>query len=403
MNCLPLLDNLYWIGVQDHDLEVFDIVMETKYGTSYNSYLLKDEKTVLFETVKVKYIESYLTKIEALTKIEDIDYIVVSHTEPDHAGSIEKLLALNPNITIIASAVAIRYLKNIVNVPFNAIAVKQDQTLSIGSKTLQFISAPNLHWPDTIYTYVLEDQTLFTCDSFGSHYAFDDVLLSKLPAAKEADYQDALLNYYVPIFSPFKSFVLKALEKISDLELKMVCTGHGPVLDTRIDEIFNTYQNWSTSEPKTEKLVVIPYTSAYGYTKIMAQTLQDTMLNTNPNLKIELYDLNVLNYETLKPQLLDRIAVADALLIGASTINKDAVPIIWDLLAHLSPIVHGGTLGAAFGSYGWSGEAPDYVHERLKQLRFKVEEPVKLCFMPTEEKLEETKALAVTIAQKIAE
>lgn len=404
MESLKLAENVYWLGVQDHDLEVFDVVMETKYGTSYNSYFVKgEEKVALMDTVKAPYFDEYLKKIEGLVAIEDIDYLIVHHTEPDHAGSIEKLIKLNPNITIIASAVAIRYLRNIVNIDFKSKAVKMSDELDLGGRTLKVISAPNLHWPDTIYTYLVEEEILFTCDSFGSHYAFDDVLMSKLPADKNDDYFDALLNYYNPIFAPFKTYVLKAIASLSNLNLKMVCPGHGPVLDTRIDEIINQYKVWSTEEFSIEKLVVIPFTSAYGYTKVMAETIKEGILMIKPDVEVRLYDLDIKSFPEVKEQLFADLYVADAIAIGATTINKDAVPIIWDVLTAINPVTHGGKFGAAFGSYGWSGEAVDNVHARLTQLKLKMFEPVKLCFNPDEEKLVDALKLGKTIGRSLSE
>ena len=404
MESLKLAENVYWLGVQDHDLEVFDVVMETKYGTSYNSYFVKgNEKVALMDTVKAPYFDEYLKKIEGLVAIEDIDYLIVHHTEPDHAGSIEKLIKLNPNITIIASAVAIRYLRNIVNIDFKSKAVKMNDELDLGGRTLKVISAPNLHWPDTIYTYLVEEEILFTCDSFGSHYAFDDVLMSKLPAEKNDDYFDALLNYYNPIFAPFKTYVLKAIASLSNFNLKMVCPGHGPVLDTRIDEIINQYKVWSTEEFSIEKLVVIPFTSAYGYTKVMAETIKEGILMIKPDVEVRLYDLDIKSFPEVKEQLFADLYAADAIAIGATTINKDAVPIIWDVLTAINPVTHGGKFGAAFGSYGWSGEAVDNVHARLTQLKLKMFEPVKLCFKPDEEKLVDALKLGKTIGRSLSE
>ena len=404
MESLKLAENVYWLGVQDHDLEVFDVVMETKYGTSYNSYFVKgNEKVALMDTVKAPYFEEYLKKIEGLVAIEDIDYLIVHHTEPDHAGSIEKLIKLNPNITIIASAVAIRYLRNIVNIDFKSKAVKMNDELDLGGRTLKVISAPNLHWPDTIYTYLVEEEILFTCDSFGSHYAFDDVLMSKLPAEKNDEYFDALLNYYNPIFAPFKTYVLKAIASLSSFNLKMVCPGHGPVLDTRIDEIINQYKVWSTEEFSIEKLVVIPFTSAYGYTKVMAETIKEGILMIKPDVEVRLYDLDIKSFPEVKEQLFADLYAADAIAIGATTVNKDAVPIIWDVLTAINPVTHGGKFGAAFGSYGWSGEAVDNVHARLTQLKLKMFEPVKLCFKPDEEKLVDALKLGKTIGRSLSE
>ena len=404
MESLKLTENVYWLGVQDHELEVFDVVMETKYGTSYNSYFVRgEEKVALFDTVKAPYFEDYLQKIEKLVSIEDIDYIIVHHTEPDHAGSIEKLIKLNPNITVIASAVAIRYLRNIVNIDFKSQAVKMNDTLDLGGRTLQFISAPNLHWPDTIYSYLVEDEILFTCDSFGSHYAFDDVLMSKLPETKNEDYMDALLNYYNPIFAPFKTYVLKAIASLSRLSIKMICPGHGPVLDTRIEEIIGIYKKWSTEDYSTDKLAVIPFTSAYGYTKAMAQAVKEGILMVNPQVSVRLYDLDIKSFPEVKDQLFNDLYAADAIAIGATTVNKDAVPIVWDVLTGINPVTHGGKFGAAFGSYGWSGEAVDNVHTRLTQLKLKMLEPVKLCFKPDEEKLVDAVALGKSIGRSLLE
>ena len=404
MESLKLAENVYWLGVQDHDLEVFDVVMETKYGTSYNSYFVKgEEKVALFDTVKAPYFDDYLKKIEGLVSIDKIDYLIVHHTEPDHAGSIEKLIKLNPNLTIIASAVAIRYLRNIVNIDFKSQAVKMNDELDLGGRTLKFISAPNLHWPDTIYSYLVEEEILFTCDSFGSHYAFDEVLMSKLPASKNEDYMDALLNYYNPIFAPFKTYVLKAIASLSNYKIKMICPGHGPVLDARIEEIMNIYKEWSTENFSMDKLVVIPFTSAYGYTKIMAETIKEGILMVNPSVEVRLYDLDIKSYPELKEQLLQDLYQADAIAIGATTINKDAVPIIWDVLTAMNPVTHGGKFGAAFGSYGWSGEAVDNVHARLTQLKLKMFDPVKLCFKPDEEKLVDVLKLGKAIGRSLSE
>ena len=404
MESLKLAENVYWLGVQDHDLEVFDVVMETKYGTSYNSYFVKgEEKVALFDTVKAPYFDDYLKKIEGLVSIDKIDYLIVHHTEPDHAGSIEKLIKLNHNLTIIASAVAIRYLRNIVNIDFKSQAVKMNDELDLGGRTLKFISAPNLHWPDTIYSYLVEEEILFTCDSFGSHYAFDEVLMSKLPASKNEDYMDALLNYYNPIFAPFKTYVLKAIASLSNYKIKMICPGHGPVLDARIEEIMNIYKEWSTENFSMDKLVVIPFTSAYGYTKIMAETIKEGILMVNPSVEVRLYDLDIKSYPELKEQLLQDLYQADAIAIGATTINKDAVPIIWDVLTAMNPVTHGGKFGAAFGSYGWSGEAVDNVHARLTQLKLKMIDPVKLCFKPDEEKLVDVLKLGKAIGRSLSE
>ncbi len=238
MKTLQLKDNFYWIGVQDPGLKIFDIIMTTEYGSSYNSYLLKgSEKTAIFETAKVQFMDEYLGKLADLVDVKDIDYIIVNHTEPDHAGSAFKLIEMNPEITLVGSQMAIAFMKEITNREFKSIVVKEGDSLSLGNKTLRFVNAVNLHWPDAMYTYVEEDKTLISCDSFGVHYSFDDVLLSKLHAQGEEVYQSyigALKYYYDCIMSPFAPFVLKAVEKVKKLDINMICPGHGPVLDEKL-------------------------------------------------------------------------------------------------------------------------------------------------------------------------
>ena len=202
MKTLELKKNLYWTGILDPNLRVFDIIMETEFGTTYNSYILKGSKKIaLFETAKVKFFDEYIKEISQITDVKNIDYIIVNHTEPDHAGSVEKLIEMNPNIKIVGTAVAIGFLKNIVNRDFYSMIVRENDILSLGDKTLHFMFLPNLHWPDTMYTYVEEDKVLFTCDSFGSHYSLDDILLSKV--TDNEGYMRATKYYFDNIIGPF--------------------------------------------------------------------------------------------------------------------------------------------------------------------------------------------------------
>jgi flavorubredoxin len=191
MKSYQLNKDLWWIGSLDPDLRGFDIIMTTEFGSTYNSYVLKgSEKTAIIETAKLKTYDQYIAKLNEVVDVMDIDYIIMNHTEPDHAGSIAKLIGLNPKITVVATQTALNFLKDIVNAEFNKLAVKENDTLSLGNKTLRFMILPNLHWPDTMYTYVEEDAVLFTCDSFGAHYCDDRVLLSKV--TDKTDYHSAL-------------------------------------------------------------------------------------------------------------------------------------------------------------------------------------------------------------------
>lgn len=377
METLELKKNLYWTGIKDKDLRVFDIIMETEFGTTYNSYLIKgSEKTALFETAKFKFFDTYLEELEQLVDINKIDYIIVDHTEPDHAGSVEKLIEMNPNIKIVGTAVAISFLKNIVNRDFYSIAVKENDTLSLGDKTLHFMILPNLHWPDTMYTYIAEDKVLVTCDSFGSHYTFDGVLRSQV--TDEDGYMRALKYYFDNIIGPFKPYMLKALNRIENLDIDMICTGHGPVLDCNIQEIMDTYRQWSTViNPNQQKTVVIPYVSAYGYTAEIAEEIAKG-IREGGKIDVHLHDMVTSD----KDEVLADIGFADGILFGTPTIVGEALKPIWDLTTSMFACTHGGKLASAFGSFGWSGEGVSHIVERLKQLRMKVVDGLKIKFKP---------------------
>lgn len=382
MDTLELKNGLFWTGIQDRELKVFDIIMETEFGTTYNSYLLKgSEKTVLFETAKAKFLDEYLTKLRSLTDLSSINYIIVNHTEPDHAGSVEMLLDENPDIQIVGSAAALGFLRQIVNRDFNSIAVKDNDTLSLGDKTLRFLQAPNLHWPDTMYTYVEEDNVLVTCDSFGSHYNFDHILLSRV--TDEEGYMRALKYYFDNILGPFKPFMLKALDKVDKLDVDMICTGHGPVLDCRIDEIKKIYREWcQVINPNTKKTVVIPYVSAYGYTEQIGREIKKGIQSAG-DIEVKLFDM----VEADKEEVLREIRFADGVIFGSPTILGEALPPIWELTVNLYPAECSGKAATAFGSYGWSGEAVPHLLERLKQLKMKVSEGLKVKFKPGKEDL----------------
>ena len=399
MKTLKLKDGLYWTGILDPQLRVFDIIMNTEYGTTYNSYLLKgSEKTALFETAKFKCIDEYLDKLTSLVDIKDIDYIIVDHTEPDHAGSAEKLVEMNPAIKLVGTATAISFMKEICNTEFASIIVKEGDTLSLGDKTLRFIAAPNLHWPDAMYTYVEEDKVLLTCDSFGAHYSLDQVLSSKI--TDQEGYMSALRYYFDNIMGPFKPYVLKAIDKIRDLEIDMVCPGHGPVLDEDPWKIINIYKGWSTEvNPNTKKTVVVPYVAAYGYTEVLANKITEG-IKASGDIDVKLFDMVTAD----QAQVLGELYWADGILFGTPTILGEALKPIWDLTTSIFPVTHGGKIASAFGSYGWSGEAVPHLIERLKQLRMKVYgKGLRVRFKPSDAQLEDAYEFGYNFGRSVIE
>ena len=377
---LKLRENFYWAGILDDTLRVFDIIMYTEFGTTYNSYIYKaGDKTILFETVKEKFFDDYLKELKEIVDVTKIDYLVVNHTEPDHAGSVQRLLELNPQLKIIATPTAVSFLQNIVNGDFCSIAVKDEQEMKIGNITLRFLHVPNLHWPDTMYTYIEEEQALVTCDSFGSHYSFEDILVSRV--TNQEDYWKATKYYFDCIIGPFKPFMLQALARVRELDVSMICTGHGPVLDADIDKMYNTYEEWCTVvNPNQKKTVVIPYVSAYGYTGQLAEQIAKGIEDSG-DVDVRAYDMVTAD----QAKVLEELGFADGILLGTPTIVGEALKPIWDLTTSIFAGTHGGKLASAFGSYGWSGEGVPHMIERLKQLRMRVpDEGFRVRFKPGE-------------------
>ena len=384
MKTLKLMDNLYWNGVLDPELRVFDIIMNTEFGTTYNSYFLRGtEKTAVFETAKAKFWDDYKAAVQELVGPGELDYIIVDHTEPDHAGSVKNLLELYPRAVVVGTSTAIDFLKEIINCDFNSMAVGDGDTLDLGRKTLNFMVLPQLHWPDTMYTYLEEDRVLFTCDSFGSHYSHEGILRSKVTDTE--GYLRATKYYFDNIIGPFAvPFMADALDRIKDLDIRMICTGHGPVLDSHLDEIFDLYNQWcALPEERERKLVVMPYVSAYGYTGQLAERIAQGVRDAGP-IDVHTYDMVTADAAAVTAEM----AGADGLLFGSPTILGEALKPIWDLTLGLFPPIHGGKFASAFGSYGWSGEAVPHLLERLKQLRFKVEdEGFRVRLKPSENEL----------------
>ena len=217
MSAVKITDGIYSVGIQNPNMRVFDIVMQTDSGTTYNSYIVRgSEKTALIETCHESFFEIYLQNIQEVCDPKEIDYIVMNHNEPDHSGAMAKLLELMPNAKLVASIAGANYLRNITNrCDLDVHKVKDGEELDLGGKTLTFISAPNLHWPDSMFTYVKEDNVLFTCDFLGCHYCEPYTFDYNIAYPKA--YDAALKLYYGAIFGPFASFVRKGLEKIKAL------------------------------------------------------------------------------------------------------------------------------------------------------------------------------------------
>ncbi len=385
MKTKQLKDDLYWVGNLDPDLKIFDILMHTEFGTSYNSYILKaSEKNVIFDASKAKFTDQYLNKVNDIIPLEDIDYIILSHAEPDHSGAIEKMLELNPKLKLVGTAAGIGFMKEICNKDFGSITVKDGDKLSLGNKTLRFIIAPNLHWPDTMFTYIEEEGILVTCDAFGAHFSCEGVTDDTIE--NRDDYLGAVKFYFDSIMSPFKPYIRDAVKKVENLEINMVLTGHGPVLTQNTKEIIELYKEWSTEvNPNIRKTVIIPYVSAYGYTEMIANKITEG-IRAHGDIDVRLYDMVYSD----KSQVIDELYWADGILFGTPTFVGDALKPIWDLATSIFSKTHGKKIASAFGAYGWSGEGVGNIIERLKQLNMKIYgEGLRIRFKPNQAQLQE--------------
>lgn len=378
---LDVTKDVKWIGVMDYDLVTFDVVMETKYGTTYNSYFINADKKTIVETTKENYWEQYLAKIERVCNPEEIEYIIMNHTEPDHSGNLKNLLRVAHNATVVGSGNAIRYLKELMGMDFKHMIVKDGHTLDLGNKTVQFISAPNLHWPDTMYSYLKEDKVLFTCDSFGAHFADDIMYEEKIERRAEYDY--SFKYYFDVILKPYSKFMIKAIDKIEGLEIDVIATGHGPILGEnwkKYVDLSLKYSEEALAVPERPK-VYIPYVSAYQKTGAVANLIAEGIKQAG-EIDVEVSDIEMTSIGELE----EKITHASAYIIGSPTINQNILLPIYKCFALINPIRDKGKLAGAFGSYGWSGEARELIKSNLENLKLKFfDEGVFVKFSPNDD------------------
>ncbi|MFN6498354.1 MAG: diflavin flavoprotein [Nostoc sp. DedQUE01] len=270
----------------DWDRDRFDIEFGLQNGTTYNSFLIRGEQTALVDTSHEKFRQLYFDTLTGLINPKEIDYLIISHTEPDHSGLVKDLLQMAPDITVVASKVAIQFLEDLVHQPFKRRIVKNGDRLDLGNgHEFEFVIAPNLHWPDTIFSFDHKTQILFTCDAFGMHYCSDTTFDEDLKTL-EADFK----YYYECLMGPNARSVLSALKRMGELKtISMIATGHGPLLSHNVDELVGRYRSWSQTQAKPETAIGIFYVSEYGYGDRLAQAVANGINKTN--VAVEIVDL----------------------------------------------------------------------------------------------------------------
>jgi flavorubredoxin len=376
MQPVEVIPGIQWVGVLDTQLRVFDVIMQAQHGTTYNSYLVRGrDKVALIDASKGMFSETFLDTLRPAIDPKDIDYMVCNHLEPDHSGALGDVLDVAPNAQVVVTKPGRNLVRAILNRDVKPTVVGDGDRIDLGGRTLRFISAPFLHWPDTMFTYLEEDQVLFSGDFLGAHYCdprlFNDLIVN---------YDEAFQYYFQVIMRPFKEYVREALAKIDTLPIKIVCPVHGPILRSDVGRYLEKYRVWSAEPPRgNKKRLLVFYVSSYGNTERMAHAVARGIREAGADADV--LDLTKVDYRAM----LDDIEAAAGIVVGTCTINGDALEHAWSLLSSMTTIKLKDKLGASFGAFGWSGEGPLMIAERMKGLRFRVpEEPMRVQLVPSE-------------------
>lgn len=373
---IEIKKNIYWTGIKDWDLRVFHgHELSTHRGSSYNSYLIKDEKTVLVDTVWDPFKEEFVNRLEKEVGLNNIDAIVINHNEPDHGGSLGYLMERIPNVPIYCTKNGVDIIKKTFHKEWNFIPVKTGDTFKTGKYELVFVEMQMLHWPDSLMTYVKGANLAISNDAFGQHYAAQGMFNDEVDNCEL--YQEAV-KYYANILTPFSALIKKKVEQIRELNLPidMIAPSHGVIWRKDAMQIVNKYYEWS--QDYNEGNVVVVFDTMYNATKNMAEAIAQGLAEAGVRYKI----FNASN--TDESDLLTEIFKAKGVIIGSCTVNNSVLRAVAALLEEIKNHKFKGKIGAGFGSYGWSGESPKIINQRLADAGFKVEqEPLGFKYVPT--------------------
>jgi flavorubredoxin len=377
MKPVAVTEDIIWLGVHDPHLDAFEVVLSTPWGTTYNSYLIMAGKPTLVEGVKVTFRDEYVEKLKSLIDPLKIEYLILNHTEADHSGAVPWLAEVAPNARVVTSEAAGRQIHQLFHLEREPLAVGDGDTLELGDRELTFISAPFLHWPDTMFTYSPRDRVLFTCDAFGVHFCDENAVFDD----EAADFAGPYRYYFDNIMRPFRDKVLLAVDKIAGLDVDVICTGHGPVLRTDPRKYVELYRTWSEEpdEGRVKPLVAVFYSGDYGNVAQMADQIARGLAaaGAEPALR---------DVTTIKSgEVSALLGEAAGLLIGVPAVADDALEPVERVLAEAADAV-GGKPAAAFGPFGTTGEPVQRVENRLKEAGAKLARPaLAVDFAPGEE------------------
>ncbi|MFB0563859.1 MAG: FprA family A-type flavoprotein [Candidatus Lokiarchaeia archaeon] len=390
---VKLAEGVYWVGAIDWNLR-FCGSYETPLGTTYNAYLIVDEKIVLIDAVKHTHSVEMIERIREIVDPKDIDYYIVNHAEPDHAGNFEEILKLAPKAEIICSKRAEDSLNGYYKLDRPLKIVKTGDELNIGKRNLVFIEAQMLHWPDNMMTYLKEDHILFSNDPFGQHIATTERFVDEVG---EGIVMDQAARYYAQIVLPYSALVLKKLEEVKSLNvpIDMICPAHGLIWDKKPERIINAYAKWASGE--VEDRAVIIFDTMWGSTDMMAREIARGLMDSG--VQTTVYRVRFSEWSLM----IRDVMLSKILLFGSATLNMTMMPVLRGVLEFIKGLRPPGTkIAAAFESYGWGGGAYKNLIQVLKEMKFEVVEPgPRSKWVPKEEQLKECYEFGKQLAQKV--
>ncbi len=393
MKPVEISEKIYDVGVIDWNIRDFH-GYSTELGTSYNAFLIMDEKVVLIDSVKKDFSDELLRNISRIVDPGKIDMVVSNHTEMDHSGGLPRVMhRIGEGKPVYCSAMGLKNLQKHFAHNLNYQPVKNGETLSIGKRTLTFLETKMLHWPDSMFTYLNEDKILFSSDAFGQHYAgceaFDDQVDEHLIMLHAKKYFANILLLYAPL-------ILKLVEKVVDmgLEIKMICPDHGILWRKNPNKIIEAYVRWSKQEP--EKKAVIIYDTMWHSTQLMAEAIAEGIHEKGVYVKpMKLRDSH-------RSDVMTEVLDSKAVVVGSPTLNNGLFPTLADFLTYMKGLRPKNKIGAAFGSYGWSGEAVGLIHQQLEGMKFKmIDSGLKHQYVPDSQGLEMCREMGKKIGQAV--
>lgn len=361
-----LTEKVTWVGKVDWELEMFHgDELSTTRGSSYNSYLVRDEKVVLIDTVWSPYDKEFVRNLKAEIDLNKIDYIIIQHAEIDHSGALPELMREIPETPIYCTANGKKIIQGHHHADWNFMTVKTGDTLDIGGSTLTFVEAPMLHWPDTMFTYMSGENILFSNDAFGQHYATETLYNDR---ADNCELYEEALKYYANILTPFSARVTKKIEEVLSFELPldMICTSHGVIWRDNPAQIVEQYLKWANDYQENQ--ITIVYDTMWQSTRLMAEAIATGIMVADPAVVVKLQ--NVAKQD--KNDIVSEIFKSKAILAGSATINNRYLSGMGGLLEMVKGLKFKNKKAAVFGSYGWSGEGNKLLAEDLSQAGFEI-------------------------------